>query len=244
MKRWREAITTAGMLLGLLSHSLHPWFSRLVLASGSLLLLGIALAFTRIPYDAHRWLGEAAGTCASEPSTIVVLGGSGMPSGPELLRLQHAAMLSNTWPSARLLVIHPGNGEVLRAMREELLVRGVLSTRIDTLNQGENTRDQALAASRLAQGPVAVVTAPENMYRSIRAFRKAGITGACGAPAWDHAMAHDFDYGHTQIGGKPWVPDVSGHPRLRYTFWNYLKLEVTCLREGLAIAYYRLNGWI
>ena len=26
--------------------------------------------------------------------------------------------------------------------------------------------------------------------------------------------------------------------------WNYLKLEVTCLREYAAIVYYKVNGWM
>ncbi|MFN3876318.1 MAG: hypothetical protein ACK4L7_10455, partial [Flavobacteriales bacterium] len=73
---------------------------------------------------------------------------------------------------------------------------------------------------------------------------KAGFSAACGAPAWDQAMAHPFDYEHHAIGGKPWLPDVSAYPGLRYTFWNYLKLEVACLRESAAIAYYGLNDWI
>jgi hypothetical protein len=57
-------------------------------------------------------------------------------------------------------------------------------------------------------------------------------------------MHHEFGYAHKAIGGKPYVPDVSRAPGFRYTFWNYLKLEVTCLREYVAIAYYRLNGWL
>ena len=40
------------------------------------------------------------------------------------------------------------------------------------------------------------------------------------------------------------MPDISGNPDLRYTFWNYLKLEITCLREYVAIAYYWMNDWI
>ena len=91
---------------------------------------------------------------------------------------------------------------------------------------------------------VAIVTAPENTYRSVLAARVVGFTNACGAPAWDHAMAHHFGYGHQRIGGKPWVPDVSGQLGLRYTFWNYLKLEISCMREYLAIAYYWLNDWV
>jgi len=57
-------------------------------------------------------------------------------------------------------------------------------------------------------------------------------------------MFIDLDYAHRRIGGKVWVPDVSQDTGMRYTFWNYLKLEITCLREYAAIAYYWLNDWI
>ena len=93
-------------------------------------------------------------------------------------------------------------------------------------------------------GRISIVTAPENMYRTLRSFEKVGFKGVCGTPAFDHAMFVDLDYDHRKIGGRKVVPDVSGNLDLRYNFWNYLKLEITCLREYAAIAYYRLNGWI
>jgi hypothetical protein len=189
----------------------------------------LVLACTRVPYDVHCWLGSSAGFADPPPNTILVLGGSGMPSGPELLRL------------------HPDTAGTMRQMVSELLLRRVEPQRIHTLPFGENTREQALVLARQpleALGTVAVVTAPENMYRSVHAFRKAGVSKVYGDPAWDHAMQHDFAYAHEAIGGKAWAPDVSESPGLRYTFWNYLKLEITCLREFVAIAYYRLNGWL
>ena len=88
------------------------------------------------------------------------------------------------------------------------------------------------------------MTAPENMYRTLRSFEKVGFNDVCATPAFDHAMFIDLDYDHRRIGGKKAVPDVSGNLDLRYNFWNYLKLEITCLREYAAIAYYKLNGWI
>jgi uncharacterized SAM-binding protein YcdF (DUF218 family) len=207
----------------------------------------LVLAFTRLPFDAHRWLGTAAGECRVAPDLIVVLGGSGMPSGPELRRLQEAATLADRWPRAAVLVVHPGDPAVLDAMAGELRLRGVSPDRIQLLNEGDNTRAQALAVQQRVEGrytSLALVTAPENTYRSVLGFRKAGQASVCGAPAWDHAMFHEFDYAHEAIGGRVWAPDVSGAPALRYTWWNYLKLEVTVLREWVAIAYYWLNGWV
>jgi len=215
---------------------------------GVLALVLIGLAFTRVPFDAHRTLGTAAGECVEAPEAIVVLGGSGMPSGPELLRLHHAAAVAGATPHALVVVVHPADTAVMHLMVDELVLRGVGPERIRTVLEGTNTREQALFVaarhSELRGERLVLVTAPENMYRSVRAFRKAGFGSVCGAPAWENPMFVDLGYGHRRIGGKAWVPDVSDEPGLRYTFWNYLKLEVTCLREYVAIAYYWVNDWI
>lgn len=226
---------------------LGRWLRCLVVLVGGLALVLAMMAFTRIPFDAHRWLGTAAGECSGIVDRIVVLGGSGMPSGPELLRLHRAAQLAAEFQAAPVVIVHPGEPVVLAEMVGELVLRGVAEERITALNEGDNTREQALVlarAERSRAGRMAVITAPENMYRTIRCFRRAGLSGACAEPAWDHAMYHDFGYAHKAVGGKTYVPDVSRNLSLRYTFWNYLKLEITCLREYVAIGYYRLNGWI
>lgn len=245
--RWQSRFQASFLVLvivaGLVARVLRP----VAMAMGLLFLLLVLLAFTRLPFDAHRWLGTAGGECTGRVDRIVVLGGSGMPSGPELLRLHRAAALAGAHPHASVWVVHPGADGVREAMVEELVLRGVERSRIAVVPEGDNTRAQALAcAERWAgwEGGIALVTAPENLYRSVLAFRKAGMLTTCGVPAWDHAMHHDLRYAHRSIGGKAYLPDVSDAPALRYTFWNYLKLEVTCLREAVALAYYRLNGWI
>lgn len=218
------------------------------MAIGSIGVLMIVLAFTDLPFKAHRALAIDAGLCHDSPDLIVVLGGSGMPSGPELLRLHHAASEAADRPSATLLVVHPEDTAVMQEMVAELELKGVRSDRIMTLPEGRNTREQAMAVHRTINDPdrsrVAIVTAPENMYRTLLSFRKAGIDNVCGVPAFDHAMFIDLDYDHTRAGGSRIVPDISANLDLRYNFWNYLKLEITCLREYVAIAYYWINGWI
>ncbi|MDX9750379.1 MAG: YdcF family protein [Flavobacteriales bacterium] len=212
-------------------------------------LLMVVLACTPLPWRMHHWLGTAAGDLGlRHPDRIVVLGGSGMPSGPELLRLFHAADLARRFPQAAMDVVHTPDTAVLHAMVAELRHRGVEAARIHGLAEGTNTRGQALAYHRahpgLAGTRIALVTAPENMYRSVRAFRKAGPGEVYGVPAWDTPLFSDLAYHHRSIGGGRYVPDVSGSNALRYDFWNRLKLQITCLRELAAIAYYRLNGWV
>ncbi len=238
--------------LGMLWRALKPWSvrwsRRIALGTGIVALVMMVLACTRVPFDAHRWLGQGPGRCEGEVEAILILGGSGMPSGPELLRLHRAAVLALELPHTALFVVHPGDPAHIRLMHDELLLRGVAPERITLINEGNNTREQALACLQRCSSTkpvVAIVTAPENVYRSVLTFRKAGFDrGVCGDAAWDHAMDHGFNYRHEGIGGKAWLPDVSESTGMRYTFWNYLKLEITCLREYLAIAYYQLNGWI
>ena len=247
MSRATEVLATLGMLSASLWHGVRGFAQRLIIALGIIALVMVVLAATRLPFDAHRALGTAAGECDAPAELLVVLGGSGMPSAAELRRLYHAAEVAHAMPAAAVLVVHPGDPAVLQAMVAELLVRGVGAERIRSLNEGDNTRAQALTVRDYlgsARPAMVLVTAPENMYRSVRAFRAVGLAQVCGAPAWDHAMDHAFSYAHRGIGGKAYVPDVSDATGLRYTWWNYLKLQVTCLREYIAIAYYALNGWI
>jgi len=242
-----RVMESAGILLVVLLVLARKVILTSIRVVGVLALVALALAFTRVPFDAHRWLGTAAGNCVGTVDLIVVLGGSGMPSGPELLRLHRTAQVAAIFPNAGVLVIHPQDTVVMGAMVRELVLRGVDLERVAVLPAGDNTREQAMLCARRwagEEGAVALVTAPENMYRSVLAFRRAGLGQVCGMPAWDHAAHHDFNYSHSALGGKAYLPDVSSTPGIRYTFWNYLKLEVTCLREYVAIAYYRLNGWL
>lgn len=214
-----------------------------------IMALGMAaLAFTSVPFYVHRWLGTAGGLCSHPPQAIIVLSGSGMPSGPELMRCDLAARWAARAPEARLLLLLPLDTGLARAMAAELGLKGVAADRIDLMLHGRNTREQALDAAAafpdLMAQPVALVTAPENMYRSLLAFRKIGFRSISGAPTFDHALFDDLQYGHGHVGGKPYIPDVSGSMAVRYDFWNRLKLEITCLREFSALTYYRLNGWL
>ncbi|MCW5897721.1 MAG: YdcF family protein [Flavobacteriales bacterium] len=242
----RNAVLAFGLLYRMLRRPLRA----VIFTLGASALMMIMLAFTRVPFDLHRWLGTAAGGMdrAAEAELIVVLGGSGMPSGPELLRLHHAAALAENTPGAVVVVMHPHDTAVMDAMLGELSLRGVDNGRMTPLLDGANTREQALALRAAMPGTmarrIALVTAPENCYRSVRAFRRAGFANVKGEPAWDTPMFIDLDYDHRRVGGKPYVPDVSASAALRYDFWNRLKLEITCLREFVAIGYYRLNGWI
>ena len=46
-----------------------------------------------------------------------------------------------------------------------------------------------------------------------------------------------------KLGGNEAIPSIES-VKMRYTFFNYLKLEITCAREYFALAYYKIKGWI
>ncbi len=224
------------------------WFRRFLLATGTIALVMIMLAFTSVPFHAHRWLGTAGGLAEGTPELILVLSGSGMPSGPELMRCDVAARWAARSPAAEVVLLLPADTGLADAMVAELATKGVASARITLLMHGRNTREQALdAAQALAESldrSIALVTSPEHTYRALLTFRKVGFTHIAGAPAFDHALFDDLRYDHERLGGRPYVPDISASTALRYDLWNRLILEITCLREYTALAYYRLNGWL
>jgi len=219
-------------------------------ASGFVFALMLALSFTSFPFYWHRWLGESMQTDSlthSQPSHIVMLGGGGMPSESNLIRLYYCAQLANEFPNAPMLIVHPPDTLVAKQMVRFLLGYGMDASRISFVHQGTNTRAQVLALSNILQNKKAslvLVTAPENMRRSVLAINKVGFENVIAVPAFENAMFLDLDYDFRKIGGRSYVPDVSSNDGLRYDFWNYLKLEIICIREMIALAYYKLNGWI
>lgn len=215
---------------------------------GSVFLVMCVLSFTRLPFDLHRWLGEYGSSFEFKPELMVMLGGSGMPSESNLIRLYYTAEYWNRLDKPRVLITHPEDSSVAGLMQTFLLRNGVDSGSVSVLLKGTNTREQATEILALLENntrvKMAIVTSPENMYRTIRVFRKAGFRHVGGIPAFENAMFVDLSYGHKQIGGKEYVPDVSENLDLRYNFWNYFKLQITCYRELVAITYYWVNHWI
>lgn len=220
---------------------------RLLFGLGSIALLMILLAFTSLPFHAHRWLGTHGGLVDGRVDRIIVLSGSGMPSGPELMRCHQAAVQATLSPLAEVVLALPKDTTLARAMMEELELRGISRNRVTLLMHGRNTREQAMDAASSLPDPArstALVTSPAHSYRALRAFRKVGFTHISGAPAFDSPLFTDLGYAHLNVGGKPYVPDISRSTDLRYNIWNRMQLEISCMREYVALFYYKVNGWI
>lgn len=218
---------------------------------GGVFLLLLALSFTSVPFYWHRWLGELENESSPPilmPEKIIMLGGGGMPSESNLMRLYYVSKLANAYPKTSVIIAHPLDSAVTADMRHHLMQLGVDSLRISFSHGGTNTRAQVLAMknAKFIQPATrfVLVTSPEHMRRSCRSFEKEGFLHIQPVAAFENAMFVDLDYDHLQLGGKPYIIDVSSNDRLRYDFWNYLKLEIICIRESMAMAYYWLNGWI
>lgn len=224
---------------------------RILVAIGIFFTICVLIAFTSAPYWAYHWLGTSMSELKWKPEVIIQLGGGGMPSQSNLMRSWYTGKAAQSFPEAKVIIAMPGElsdstGTPLK-MKEELLVRGIESGRILFENEGTNTRSQALNCKGLVkmQAPILLITSPEHMRRAILCFQKAGFEKVNAIPAFENAAEADFRFKDDELGGnKTLVPDVGQNTNVRYQVWNHLKYEILVAREMLALAYYKLRGWI
>jgi len=229
------------------------FFKKVFIVLGVITFLAIIFSFTDYPFWAYYWLGTHNSELESPPDIVVLMGGGGMPSPDGLIRCYYAAEIAHIYPRSRVIIAIPADTaqkeyspELL--MGEELKMRGIDSVRILYEKEGFNTRTQALnifnmlgkvAADSLA---LRIVTSPEHMFRSVATFRKIGFSEVGGAPSFEE----DIEESLLVEKKKIYQADKQNTRGLniRYNMWNYLKYEITVLREYCAIVYYKLKGWI
>ena len=216
--------------------------------SGIFFLLLSALAFTRIPFDVQLWLGTSESKYSFTPDYIVMMGAGGMPEGENLIRLFYTLQAARTYPEAKIILAQSIDTAVSNYMKVELAYHHIDSTRIFVENSGTNTRGQALAVADdfkdALKKNVVIVSSPLHMRRAVKVFRKIGFKNVGGEPCFAQSVFPDLTYNHNKIGGKRYLPDVSSSMKIRYNFWNYLGIEIGCIREFCAMIYYKMNGWI
>lgn len=215
---------------------------------GAILLLMIILALTPAPFYMHYHLGDDPNETEMPfyPKYIVMLGGAGMPSESNLIRLYFTAQFANHYETPVVLV-HPKDSICQAEMTKALTCQGIEHDRILYMTDGSNTRSQVLELREqfpdLISTPILVVTSPENMRRTIKCFNKVGFSAVRGASAREATVDFDLSLKKQKLDGNETIPNVES-TNMRYTFWNYFKLETTCFREYCALAYYRIKGWI
>jgi uncharacterized SAM-binding protein YcdF (DUF218 family) len=218
----------------------------LFFALGILFFLMIVLAFTSAPFWAHYRLGQNPNEeiQLTHPQYVVMFGGAGMPSEDNLMRLYHTAALARHF-EAPVLLVHPEDSLCQTEMTRLLHQGGIDS--ILYMTEGTNTRSQALELiakyPELTEEQLIVVTSPEHVRRTIKCLNKVGFQNVIGKAAYPATVDFDLSLKKQKLGGNEAIPSVES-VKMRYTFFNYLKLEITCFREYFALAYYKVKGWI
>ena len=218
---------------------------------GILTFLAILLSFTDYPFWALYRLGTHDIDVQGQPNLIVVMGGGGMPSADGLLRCYKAAEVAEHNPNAKIVIAIPGDTalkdnspELL--MAAELKLRGVDTSRFLFETNGSNTYNQVMNIQSMFSSEtvdtlvILVVTSPEHMMRTVKVFRKTGFANVGGNPAFETDISEKLLEKQSKLDGT----QPPGGMTLRYNMWNYLKYEITVLREYCALLYYKLRGWI
>ena len=213
---------------------------------GILSFVMLVLAFTTAPFYMHYRLGQNPNDNVeiTRPHLVMMFGGAGMPSEDNLMRLYHTAALARHF-DVPVLLVHPEDS-LCQAEMTRLLRQGGIDS-ILYMTEGANTRSQAVelmnAYPKLSDKELIVVTSPEHVRRTVKCLNKVGFTNVIGKAAYPATVDFDLSLKKQKLGGNKAIPSVES-VKMRYTFFNYLKLEITCVREYLALGYYRIKGWI
>ncbi len=216
--------------------------------TGFIAILLFLLSLSDLPYNAYHWLGTSNSKLKTRPDVIVLLGGTGMPSPDGFIRCYYAAEAAIKFPLAEIIIALPLNENDSNAqqkmMAHELSIRGVDSARIRYESSGFNTHSQAVNIAEMhgankIKKTLVIITSPEHMYRSVKAFKKAGYTSVGGVPAFEKPIDQE------KIKDKQKSKDKRVKSLdLRYNIWSYLHYELLVCKEFFAISYYKLKGWI
>ena len=213
---------------------------------GILFFTMLFLAFTSAPFYMHYRLGQDPNDDVevSNPQLVMMFGGAGMPSEDNLMRLYNTAALARHF-DVPVLLVHPEDS-LCQAEMTRLLRQGGIDS-ILYMTEGANTRSQAVelmnAYPELSEKELIVVTSPEHVRRTVKCLNKVGFRNTIGKAAYPATVDFDLSLKKQKLGGNEAIPSVES-VKMRYTFFNYLKLEITCLREYCALAYYKIKGWI
>lgn len=237
--------------------SLHNVFLRLhkilivfLITLGAVSFIVIILSFTDLPFWAIYWLGTHNAGLEKEPNMLVLMGGGGMPSADGLNRCYHAARSAQIHDNCKIIIAIPSDTarkeeSPEKLMAHELMIRGIDSTRFLFEDAGTNTYTQVINIKKMLSDydidtvTIQVITSPEHVLRSVAVFRKAGFKYVGGHPSFE------VDINRESLLEKKEMRRLKDERlNLRYNMWNYLKYEITVLREYSAILYYKVRGWM
>lgn len=241
----------------------------MLIVVGTIASVMVILAFTTAPFWTWYNMSVKEAGIHRPPDYIVVMGGGGMPSQSGLMRCWYGSLIAGKYANARVIIALPGDSRdslsSVNQMKKEMELRGIAGERIFLEDSGTNTRAEALNVLKLISNieqrivnnernrhssfvtrhsSLLIVTSPQHLLRSVLTFRKAGFLKVDGLPSFEKTIEANLDFNAKKLGSRPWVPDVGQNLAVRYQFWMQMEYEFLVLREYMALAYYKLQGWI
>ena len=209
---------------------------KTVIALAALFVLQVVVASSPIPDWIMEWLSYSGMEPEHQPRYVVILGHD-IPSQAGLINVYYAAEVGQNHTGITYIIAMPTDDDPDDSspgrIREELVLRGIPASDILFESRGRDTHEQAVLVREMLgkdelNQPLMVVTSPPHMRRAVLCFRKQGFSQVMGLAAKDTFCEVDF--------GR-WV-------FLRYVLWCRLEREPTIVRELIALAVYKLRGWI
>ena len=181
----------------------------------------IFLLATFSPFDRWYALRLAGPRLYPRGDTLIVLGGAsldGFPAENTLVRCMYAVMAYKAGGIRK--IVASGQG-VAPHMRNLLIAEGVPAEAVVAEENSKTTHESAVNLTRLLRGEPGtkvLMTSDYHMFRSVRAFRRAGL----------------------EVAPRP-VPDVLKRVGDRLRRWPAFVDEAV---ESVKIVYYAYRGWI
>lgn len=209
---------------------------RVVWGAAAMFALQLLMAVIGPPHALTDWLTCKKLPPRETPRVIVVLGGGGIPSTTSLVRLYYAAEYGRGLTGTVFVVSLPSNIDPEHAsvgrMRDELVMRGIPTTRIRMETRGLGTRDEAIKVRELLgdealRQPLVVVSSEFHLHRAVLAFQRVGFANVRGLYAGDIGAEAEFRFAN-----------------VRYGIWNNFAREAVIMRELSALLVYKLCGWV
>ena len=201
------------------------------------------------------WYGAKAATYYNRSGVIVALPGDTTDSMSSVNRMKRELVLrgveserirvedagTNTRSQAlniySLLILNPKLNDILHP-------RAGTSQPTSPIFHGPSYGQPKPAVIAHTQPGILIITSPEHLCRAVQTFKKAGFRKVDGLPAFEIAIESGLLFDDRLIGGRKWMPAIGKNLTLRYQFWTQLHYEELVIREWLAMAYYKMNGWM
>jgi uncharacterized SAM-binding protein YcdF (DUF218 family) len=183
-----------------------------------------------------EWLSCKDIKPAEQPRYVVLMGGS-IPSQAGLIRAYYAGEFGRGRRGITYIISMPANEDPRESgpdrVRHELVLRGIPASEILFESRASDTYEEAVFIRHMLgddalNEPLLIVTSPSHMRRTFLCFRKQDFKNVTCLPAEDTF----------------YEVDIGGWGFFRYTFWYRLGSQAEIARELVAMAVYKLKGWI